>query len=451
MTIEATSRPIAIEDLDDLSGDTDIELKSLNDNTAEKDAFLGGDHKNETLHVDDGHGSVGLPGTASCSQVAMNIIISFVGAGVLGIPDAFRKSGWLLGSITLIGVSILNVYAMLLLPQVKYALGNCRSYGEIGKAVLGPHGENFVNLCLGISQAGFATAYLIFIAANAYNIAEIPRGITCFLCIPGLALLVQFREMRHLSPFSMLANIANFAAFVAVLIQDWESYELYNPLEHQEPVRPVKWNGFLYVIAITIYSMEGVGLILSLEASGRDRGTFPWLLRGMLTVITLFMAVFGTAGYFAFGDNTRAPVTLNLGAEHFYAATFVKASLCLGLYFTYPVMMFPIWQISETLRPSLAASTSQRILFRTSLVLFSATVAYAVPDFGKFLSLVGSSICTILGFILPCYFHWAVLGADSPMWQKALNCFLMVGGALFGLMGTAKSFLDMLQGDLEGE
>lgn len=445
------ARKSTTEAYDDISQDNEIELSSLNDHGFEEEDAPLVEAKEQYHHQqDDGHGSIGLPGTASCSQVAMNIVISFVGAGVLGIPDAFRQSGWLLGSITLIGVSILNVYAMLLLPQVKYTLKTPRSYGEVGKAVLGTSGENFVNLCLGISQAGFATAYLIFISANAYSIAEIPRAVTCFLCIPGLALLVQFQEMKHLSPFSMMANIANAAAFVAVLIQDWESYAEYNPLEHTEAVKAVKWNGFLYVIAITIYSMEGVGLILSLEASGKDRAGFPWLLRGMLTMITLFMAVFGSAGYLAFGDATRAPVTLNLGAEHFYAATFVKGSLCLGLYFTYPVMMFPIWQISETLSPSLAESKLQRIAFRSCLVVLSATVAYGVPDFGEFLSLVGSSICTILGFILPCYFHWAVLGSESPLWQIGLNWFLIVGASIFGMMGTYNSFVALLEGEGEG-
>jgi hypothetical protein len=56
------------------------------------------------------------------------------------------------------------------------------------------------------------------------------------------------------------------------------------------------------------------------------------LFKTKLTGITLFMAVFGSAGYWAFGDDTKAPITLNLGNH--WAATFVKCALCLGLYFT---------------------------------------------------------------------------------------------------------------------
>lgn len=403
-----------------------------------------------------GHGgSAAAAGTATVPQVATNIIISFLGAGILGVPDAFRRSGWLLGSVSMLAVSALNVYAMLLLPQVKRALvltkqhDKCSSYGDLGRCILGARGETFVNLCLGISQAGFATAYIIFISANLYSIAQIPRAVSCAACVPGLILLVQFRDMKRLSPFSLMANFANFAALSAVVYQDYESFLSYDPLQHNKPIRAVNFDGLLYVIAITIYSMEGVGLVLSLESSCKDQSGFPWLLRGMLTFITSFMVFFGSAGYLAFGDQTVAPITLNL-VNHFWAATFVKLGLGLGLYFTYPIMMFPIWSIAESLSSRVNDDQIARVGFRSALVTLSAIVAYAVPDFGKFLSLVGSSICTILGFILPCYFHWAVFKGDSPLWQISLNWLLIVGGAAFGILGTYHSFLALFRGELNG-
>jgi solute carrier family 36 (proton-coupled amino acid transporter) len=439
---------------------TSIELTPFNVDGGEKleiKALLQADEVDENAVTSTAvvHGGTAPPGTASKPQVATNIIISFIGAGILGMPDAFRQSGWLLGSVSLIVVSALNVYAMLLLPQVKIALlksrqqGSCNTYGDVGRCVLGTRGEVFVNLCLGISQAGFATAYIIFISANLYSIAKIPRAVSCAACVPGLALLVQFRDMKYLSPFSLLANCANFAALSAVLYQDYESFWTNDPLQHREPIHAVNWDGFLYVIAITIYSMEGVGLVLSLEASCKDQQSFSCLLRWMLVLITLFMAFFGSAGYLAFGDKTVAPITLNL-VDHFWSATFVKCGLCLGLYFTYPVMMFPIWCIAESLSTRVRDDRATRVGFRSLLVVLSALVAYGVPDFGEFLSLVGSSICTILGFILPCYFHLIVLEEEIAFWQISLDWFLIVGGTLFGIFGTYNSFVALFEGDLDG-
>lgn len=126
-------------------------------------------------------------------------------------------------------VSALNVYAMLCLPSVQVALQRrhpeetIQSYGDVGRVILGERGEKTVFVCLGISQAGFATAYIIFIAANLKSIYNVSRGMVCMACIPGLAMLVQFRDLKSLSPFSLLANTATFSALLAVLFQDYES------------------------------------------------------------------------------------------------------------------------------------------------------------------------------------------------------------------------------------
>ena len=112
--------------------------------------------------------------------------------------------------------------------------------------------------------------------------------------------------------------------------------------------------------------------------------------------------------------------------------------------------MYPIWAISESMSVLVREEHYARKVFRTAVVITSSLVAYSVPDFGNFLSLVGSSLCTILGFVLPTYFHLSVLRHESPAWQVALNCFLLLGGALFGVLGTFSSFAAMLRGDLEG-
>jgi solute carrier family 36 (proton-coupled amino acid transporter) len=129
------------------------------------------------------------------------------------------------------------------------------------------------------------------------------------------------------------------------------------------------------------------------------------------------------------------------------ALDLIPCSLCA---FSSPIMMFPIWSITENIFPLTAKDPRVRISFRCATVLVTALVAYSVPDFGKFLSLVGSSICTLLGFILPCYFHLAVMKDELVPWQRYLDYFLMLGGAVFGIMGTYKSVSAMLVGDLQG-
>jgi hypothetical protein len=51
-----------------------------------------------------------------------NIFISFVGAGVLGLPYAFSRSGLLLGALVMLVVSILAYICILLLVDCKKTL-----------------------------------------------------------------------------------------------------------------------------------------------------------------------------------------------------------------------------------------------------------------------------------------------------------------------------------------
>jgi len=397
-----------------------------------------------TKVVNAQHGDFGAEGTATPRQVAINIFISFVGAGMLGMPFAFKQSGWLLGTIALAGVSAANIYAMLLLVKCRQKVESSGSakailgYGDLGREVLGTKGEAFVNIMLVISQVGFATAYIIFISANLYsmNSGYFHRVYVCFGCVPVLALLVQIRDMKRLSPFSLVADLAMLFGLSAVFLQDWENHSLHP----DSTIHMAHWNNFLYVTGVSLYSMEGAAMILPLEASSADRKGFPKLLCLVVAGITLLMATFGTAGYFGFGDNTQAPITLNLVGSW---ANFVKCALCIALYLTYPIMMFPVSHVMEDM--CLNDEQKPSILFRTCVVILTAFVAYAIPDFGKFLGLVGSSICVILGFILPCVIHLLLFDfQELSYWEVLIDISLISFGLIFGALGTYSSLMDLL-------
>ena len=137
------------------------------------------------------------------------------------------------------------------------------------------------------------------------------------------------------------------------------------------------------------------------------------------------------------------PITLNMPSGS-SLNTFVKAALCLALYFTYPIMMYPVHGIIESWWKRVSQPRScPNVSYRVALVILTAIVAYLVPDFGKFLSLVGSSICVILGFIFPCYFHLHVFWNTLPWFQKGFDVFLMLAGAMFGILGTIDSFRNL--------
>lgn len=203
-------------DQDDNDHDGLHELREVSDHFELDDIDNDDDECHDQPQVDS-HGLAA--GTASPAQVAVNIFISFVGAGLLGLPYAFSRSGWALGTAALALVSSGNLYCMLLLVKIRKRLESngitgIKGYGCIGREVIGGRGELLVNVCLVVSQAGFATAYLIFIAANVRsavmtrsgNDVSVGRAAIIYGCVPILSLIVQFRDMKKLSPFSLIAD-----------------------------------------------------------------------------------------------------------------------------------------------------------------------------------------------------------------------------------------------------
>ena len=410
-----------------------VDLEDIDHTFADNETLLEAEAKSQKAG-DHGHGHGGGPGGSTPRQTVINIFISFVGAGMLGMPYAFSRSGWALGVMCLCAVSTANVYCMLLLVKTRRRLElnghrNIEGYGDVGRIVLGEQGETLVNTCLIISQVGFATAYIIFIAANLTSIFPgIGRAVICYGCVPMLSVLVQGKDMAVLTPFSLFADVANLSGTTAVFMQDFKAFS------HHESIKAFDWSAFLYVTAVSVYSLEGVGMVLPLETSCSERKSFPKILTWTVVGITVLIASFGVAGYAAFGPGTQAPVTLNVDGA---VASFVKLALSIALYLTYPIMFYPVWLVAPLSGP-----------FRGAAVVGTAAVAHAVPSFGKFLGLVGASICTLLGFIIPAMLHIKVFhyekgpqGDGLKRWELWLDYFFIGFGIVFGVLGTYDSFM----------
>ena len=79
------------------------------------------------------------PGTL---KVIGNTFVSFIGAGILGLPYAFSKVGVTVGCVVTAGIGIICLQAMLLLLRCKYMVFErtgvlVSSYGDLAHAIFG--------------------------------------------------------------------------------------------------------------------------------------------------------------------------------------------------------------------------------------------------------------------------------------------------------------------------
>ena len=84
-------------------------------------------------------------------------------------------------------------------------------------------------------------------------------------------------------------------------------------------------------------------------------------------------------------------------------------------------MMFPVYQVVESLRCLEGKSIWIKNLARILIVSLTVVTSLVVPNFGLFISLIGASCCSILMFILPALFHLRLLCGETHITGAAAS------------------------------
>ncbi|KAK3000831.1 hypothetical protein RJ639_020689 [Escallonia herrerae] len=377
-----------------------------------------------------------------------NVFIAIVGAGVLGLPYTFMRTGWLTGLFLIFSVAALTYYCILLLIHTRNKLHppiagytTISSFGDLGFAVCGPVGRFAVDSMIVLSQSGFCIGYLIFIGntmANLLNSSYIlgmsPKSFYIWGCLPFQLGLNSIPTLTLLAPLSIFADIVDLGAMGVVYVKDVMIFANQMPA-----VRAFgSPSTFFYGLGVAMYSFEGIGMALPLESEMKDKSKFAKISGLTMLFTALMYTSFGVFGYFAFGENTKDIITANLGEG--WVSTSVKLGLCVNLSFTFPLMMNPVYEVFERR----FWDGNYCLWMRWGVVLLVSLVALLVPNFTDFLSLVGSSTCCGLGFVLPALFHYRAF-TDEMGWKgRCLDLSIIVLGAFLGLSGTWFSLSEIL-------
>ncbi|KAK3798097.1 hypothetical protein RRG08_034653 [Elysia crispata] len=430
-------------------------------------------------------------GTDNPVKIFANVFIAFIGAGVLGLPYSFKEAGILEGSFIMAMVGIISGKAMLLLVDCKYRIiesnkrgenlmgmredglyasspatpqekqdllkdeeelvtriknprivtpGDDMSYGDVGFEAMGSTGRLFVDTAVVASQIGFCCAYLIFICQNLSDFVPSVGMVQWLLMIlPPITMLTLLRSLNSLAFTSLMAQCSNLFAFGVVFWFDFEHF-------HEVKLHPreVSLENLPFFFVIAIYCYEGAGLVLSLEASLAKgvRHKFTKYFVSTLIVVTSLYIAFGACGYLSFGPQTNQIITLNLpkgtGLDF---SLIVKSCLCVALFCTYPVMMFPVMNILERyFIPDAHKSLWKGNVLRGLVVLLTGMVVIVIPNFADLMALVGATCCTFLAFVMPGLFHMRLFRGDLTRRQKFFDWTLIT----LGLLGTVLGLWDAM-------
>ncbi|KFY97394.1 hypothetical protein V500_02091 [Pseudogymnoascus sp. VKM F-4518 (FW-2643)] len=378
---------------------------------------------------------VASAGDGSIMRTFFLLLKSFIGTGVLFLPKAFKNGGFLFSIICLVTVSLVSYIGFRLLLQSRARYGG--GYGDIGEAIGGTKMRSIILTSITISQIGFVCAGIIFTAENMKSFLEAvsetssPLSTKAFIGLQIVLLipLAFIRNISNLGGAALLADVCILLGLGYIYYFDISAMAMHNVNKTVQLFNP---RDFALTIGSTIFTFEGIGLILPVQSSMKHQRKFESLLFIIMLIITIIFTSIGALSYATFGDKTSVEIISNLPQDD-KLVNAVQFLYSLAVLVGIPVQLFPAMRIVESSLFGHRSGRRDRIIkwkknaFRTSIVCGCGVLsALGSADLDKFVALIGSFACVPLVYIYPAYLHWK--GIADNKYAKAGDILLMSVG-----------------------
>lgn len=401
----------------------------------------------------------------SNTDTIIHMLKGNIGTGILAMPDAIKNSGLLVGNIGLVFMASICIHCMHLLVNNSQEL--CRrtglpflSYADVAETCfatssnprlkrLAPTARTVINTFLCITQLGFCCVYFVFVAQNLQQIFDHYYGPVNYHVYMGIILipmllLSSIRNLKYLSPVSMLANVLQFAGLGIIfyyLLQDL-------PYTWDRKVF-ASWGQLPLYFGTAIYAFEGIGVVLPLENQMKTpsdmKGWNGVLNTSMVMVSCLYIAV-GFFGYLKYGENVTGSITLNLPVDEFLA-TLVKIMMSLAVFFTYALQFYvPVEIVLPWVHRRVRAEHHLKAEYalRYLMVMVTFSLAAAIPKLDLFISLVGSVSSSTLALMAPAVIDTVTQGDRCSRLRATKNVIMFLIGFLGFLTGSYVSIRNII-------
>eukprot|EP01135_Chromosphaera_perkinsii_P010109 Nk52_evm1s2014 gene=Nk52_evmTU1s2014 len=405
------------------------------------------------------------PETGTVNTVG-NLLRSYMSAGALGLPYAFKQGGVCASIVLMLCVSIVSTHSMLLLVKCKNAMktDGVVSYSDVGDNAYGKWMRRAIDTMLVLTQFGFCVVYMVYVSSNIVellpsslsDVSHIQVYVLC-CCMPIFIAMSLLKSLKNIGSVSTAANIAFISGITIIFAMSGVQI---NEDVVQGQAMDVEWfvnySSLALAFGMSVYAFEGIGVVIPAETGYKHPARFSRVLLCCMIGATVLYITLGLVPYLAFGVNVEDEVINNFkdfvdvkdsSVWHgFYI--FTRVALLFMVWTSYPIQMFVVNDIVEDKcfkpgRLSLKYLWLKRVLIRVSISAFAFLLAATVNQFGMLMSLIGSFSSSALQFIFPGMIYLKLFkGPDLT--ATRVCCFIYITfGIIGGGFGTVQSIIQI--------
>eukprot|EP00578_Thalassiosira_sp_NH16_P032247 CAMPEP_0181080310 /NCGR_PEP_ID=MMETSP1071-20121207/2498_1 /TAXON_ID=35127 /ORGANISM="Thalassiosira sp., Strain NH16" /LENGTH=646 /DNA_ID=CAMNT_0023161777 /DNA_START=227 /DNA_END=2167 /DNA_ORIENTATION=+ len=363
-----------------------------------------------------------------------NLVNAIVGAGIVGIPFAFKETGLVAGIFLVILCAILTEKSLrVLIDTAKHV--NVPSYEMLFESTYGSFGFYFISVNMLIMAYGGCLSYLMIIKDTLPVLLGTERGDVgmerAVLTVSTMAIILPISMQRDMADLAKTSKISVIFQCTMVLV-----VVLFAPVSSSVSAR-----GGLFEIAshsiVEHRVFVGLGVLsfayvcqhsAFIVAGSLDRpsgGRWAMATGRALGLCVVLEAAIGVAGYLAFLDDTEGDILNNfmdLGGDGMKrAGNVARGLMCTTMFFVYPmdsfvcrhvlvVLFFRGRRAHEGDDASVLARRDRRVAI-TLIVYFSSLIpALMVDNVGSVLAITGTIGASCLAYIGPGLIYMAVYG-----------------------------------------
>ena len=291
------------------------------------------------------------------------IFKGFVATGILYVPKDFKNGGYVFSPATLIISAVITTYcAKLLLDTNERLKGG--SFPEMAYRAYGPKGKLFVEIVLIASQFGFCTAYVYFVgheiggAGGVINCISydgkpiednenpcdggilMNKWIWMPICMAIYVPLVMVRKIEVFATTHVFADV--MIILTVIVLMAYAGVDIGEKGTKFDSVGVVG-EYWADAIGFSVYTYEGIGVILPIREVTADKQNYFKLLCITMTIIASIYIIFGEFTMIAWADNKsfdKPLITSSLPSKD-VMTYIIKILFSFNLFFSYPLVIHP--------------------------------------------------------------------------------------------------------------